>query len=213
MGPNLTGGSSNINFPLEIDQIEFIRAGSEIGKKYGLQSQGSGRMPGFGNHAHRGTDQAHRRIRAGSLDAALLALNWEPQLRGIIIIIISTTVLCGSVYLILGTNIGARLGFLLSLAGLAGWMMLMGLMWWAFGIGLKGEEPSWKPVAGEIDPARRRTRSYEAGVISTPVAAAANGVTYAEQAAAISRSAARQRLAQARSSQIRASASPPPRAG
>jgi hypothetical protein len=56
---------------------------------------------------------------------ALLALNWEPQLRGIIIIIISTVVLCGSVYLILGTNIGARLGFLLSLAGLAGWMMLM----------------------------------------------------------------------------------------
>ena len=80
---------------------------------------------------------------------SLLAINWEPQLRGIIIIIISVSVLCGSVYLIIATNIGSRLGFLFSLAGLAGWMMLMGMVWWAFGIGLKGEEPTWKPVAGE----------------------------------------------------------------
>jgi hypothetical protein len=80
---------------------------------------------------------------------SLLAINWEPQLRGIVIIIIAVSVLCGSVYLIIATNIGSRLGFLFSLAGLSGWMMLMGMMWWAFGIGLKGDEPTWKPVAGE----------------------------------------------------------------
>jgi mono/diheme cytochrome c family protein len=28
--------------------ITFIKAGSEYGKRYGLQGQGSGRMPGFG---------------------------------------------------------------------------------------------------------------------------------------------------------------------
>jgi mono/diheme cytochrome c family protein len=28
--------------------IEFIKAGSEYGKRYGEQGQGSGRMPGFG---------------------------------------------------------------------------------------------------------------------------------------------------------------------
>ncbi len=78
----------------------------------------------------------------------LLAINWEPQLRGILIIIISTVVLCGSVYLIIGTNVGARLGFLISLASLAGWMMLMGAMWWAFGIGLVGTDSSWKPMTG-----------------------------------------------------------------
>ena len=77
---------------------------------------------------------------------ALLAINWEPQIRGILIIIMATTVLCGSTYLILATNLGARLGFLLSLAALAGWMMLMGAMWWIFGIGLKGEEASWKAM-------------------------------------------------------------------
>ena len=81
--------------------------------------------------------------------SALLAINWEPQLRGILIIIISTVVLCGSVYLILGTNIGARLGFLLSLSALAGWMMMMGMVWWAFGLGLQGEVASWQPMPGE----------------------------------------------------------------
>lgn len=49
MGPNLTGGASASHFPSEADQISFISKGSELGKKYGLQGQGSGRMPGFGN--------------------------------------------------------------------------------------------------------------------------------------------------------------------
>ena len=70
---------------------------------------------------------------------ALLAINWEPQIRGILIIIISVGTLCGSTYLILGTNIGARLGFLVALAGLSGWMMVMTLVWWTFGLGLTGE--------------------------------------------------------------------------
>lgn len=81
--------------------------------------------------------------------SALLAINWEPQLRGILIIIISVVILCGSVFVILGTNIGIRLGFLLSLSGLAGWMMLMAMVWWAFGLGLQGELPSWQPVQGK----------------------------------------------------------------
>jgi hypothetical protein len=80
---------------------------------------------------------------------ALLALNWEPQIRGVIIIIISVSVLCGSVYLILGTNLGARLGFLLSLSALSGWMLLMSIVWWSFGIGLKGDDVSWKAMKGE----------------------------------------------------------------
>lgn len=49
MGPNLTAGASNSHFPNESDQIDFISKGSELGKKYGLQGQGSGRMPAFGN--------------------------------------------------------------------------------------------------------------------------------------------------------------------
>jgi mono/diheme cytochrome c family protein len=48
MGWNLTGGSVSAHFPSEADMITFIKNGSVLGKKYGMQGQGSGRMPGFG---------------------------------------------------------------------------------------------------------------------------------------------------------------------
>jgi len=35
-------------FPNEDDMIDFISNGSVYGAKYGVQGQGSGRMPGFG---------------------------------------------------------------------------------------------------------------------------------------------------------------------
>lgn len=48
-GWNLTGGATNTHFPSDQDMISFIKAGSKNGAKYGLQGQGSGRMPGFGH--------------------------------------------------------------------------------------------------------------------------------------------------------------------
>ena len=48
MGPNLTNGATVRQFPNESDHITFVETGSEDGKKYGQQGQGSGRMPGFG---------------------------------------------------------------------------------------------------------------------------------------------------------------------
>jgi mono/diheme cytochrome c family protein len=47
-GWNLTGGSVNAHFASEQQMIDFIKSGSEYGKQYGLNAQGSGRMPGFG---------------------------------------------------------------------------------------------------------------------------------------------------------------------
>lgn len=47
-GPNLTGGSAVRQFPQRDEMIQFIVGGSEYGKKYGQQGQGSGRMPAFG---------------------------------------------------------------------------------------------------------------------------------------------------------------------
>jgi mono/diheme cytochrome c family protein len=47
-GPNLTGGSSVRQFPQKSDMVAFIQGGSEYGKRYGEQGQGSGRMPAFG---------------------------------------------------------------------------------------------------------------------------------------------------------------------
>lgn len=99
---------------------------------------------------------------------ALLAINWEPELRGILIVIISVSVLCGSVYLLLGTNMGARLGFLVALAGLAGWMFIMGAIWWSYGKGLLGAESSWKPVGG-MTVLREVDALHEVGILETPV--------------------------------------------
>jgi mono/diheme cytochrome c family protein len=48
LGPNLTNGAEVRQFPNESDHIDFVKGGSEQGKKYGQQGQGSGRMPAFG---------------------------------------------------------------------------------------------------------------------------------------------------------------------
>ncbi len=78
--------------------------------------------------------------------ASILAIGWSPEIRGILIAVIGVVTFMGSIYLILGTNVGARLGFMVSVAGLMGWMFIMGLIWWVYGIGFKGREASWKPA-------------------------------------------------------------------
>jgi hypothetical protein len=71
-------------------------------------------------------------------------ITWDPGLRGVLAVLTGVVVLCGSIYLLLGTNLGSRLGFLVAVAGLAGWMVIMGLVWWVYGIGYVGDAPSWK---------------------------------------------------------------------
>lgn len=100
--------------------------------------------------------------------STLLAIGWEPELRGILTVLLGTVVWMGSIYLILGTNLGARLGFMVAFAGLAGWMALMGSVWWIYGIGLQGDLPSWQQVPGstviqEVD------LLYQAGVLEEPI--------------------------------------------
>jgi hypothetical protein len=75
--------------------------------------------------------------------SAILAISWNPEIRGLTTVAIGVGVLCGSVYLLLGTNLGARLGFLVALAGLFGWMTLMGIIWWIYGIGYLGRGNAW----------------------------------------------------------------------
>lgn len=80
--------------------------------------------------------------------SALLAVNWEWELRGTLIVIIAVAVLPGSVYLILATNMGGRLGFLVAMSALAGWMFILGGVWWIYGKGLLGDDSTWRPVDG-----------------------------------------------------------------
>jgi len=75
----------------------------------------------------------------------LAGIAWDPQIRGFLAVLVGVVVLLGSVYLLLGTNLGARLGFLVALTGLFGWCTIMGLTWWVYGtIGMLGEAPSWE---------------------------------------------------------------------
>ena len=71
-------------------------------------------------------------------------VTWDPGIRGILVVATGVAVLCGSVYLLLATNVGARLGFLVALTGLWGWIAIMGLIWWVYGIGYVGDSPTWK---------------------------------------------------------------------
>ena len=80
--------------------------------------------------------------------ALLAAIEWDPHIRGALIVITATLILAGSVYLLLATNMGARLGLLLAVTGLTGWIFLMGIIWTVYGIGLKGRTPEW--VAKEV---------------------------------------------------------------
>ena len=73
----------------------------------------------------------------------LAAISWDPGFRGILVVAVGVLVLIGSVYLILATNSGFRLGFLLTLTGLMGWMTIMGVTWSIYGIGKQGATPSW----------------------------------------------------------------------
>lgn len=90
------------------------------------------------------------------------ALTWEPQVKGGLYVVLAVSILVGSAYLLLSTNMGARLGFLLAGAGLFGWLATLGSIWWVYARGPMGPEPSWENkgiVTGE--PARSANPSLK----------------------------------------------------
>jgi hypothetical protein len=76
----------------------------------------------------------------------IAGLAWDPEIRGFLSVLTGVVVLCGSVWLLLSTNSGIRLGSLIALAGFFGWMAIMGVVWWIYGIGYAGDAPSWELV-------------------------------------------------------------------
>lgn len=72
------------------------------------------------------------------------AIPWDPFIIGVLSTVISVLMLCGSVYLLLATNTGVRLGFLLAWTGFFAYMTLLGLTWWIYAIGLIGDQPVWE---------------------------------------------------------------------
>jgi len=70
-------------------------------------------------------------------------LNFDVFMRGWLVVAIGVLVLMGSVYLLLATNTGARTGLMIALSGLFAWLTIMAVIWWIYGIGLKGTAPHW----------------------------------------------------------------------
>lgn len=99
--------------------------------------------------------------------AALLAISWEPGIRGVLVVLTMVVVLIGGTYLIVGTNLGARLGVLVVLAAFFGWMATMGAIWWTYGIGLTGPTPTWEP-ADPISIVREERFLVSAGILAEP---------------------------------------------
>lgn len=87
------------------------------------------------------------------MDALVAALSWNPEIKGGLYVVLAVLILCGSPYLILATNTGSRLGFQLAAAGLFGFLVIIGVVWWIYGIGPVGRGPAWEPssvVTGDL---------------------------------------------------------------
>lgn len=100
--------------------------------------------------------------------STLLAIDFNPGLRGIVVVLIMFVTLIGGTYLLLGTNVGARLGFLITATAFAGWMMSMAFVWAIYGIGLKGPDPKWLP-AEPITIVRDGSLLNRAEVLDAPI--------------------------------------------
>lgn len=78
---------------------------------------------------------------------------WYPTILGWLVVIAGIGLFCGSAYLLLATNLGGRLGFLVAAAALSGFMVLLSAMWLTTASPLntlKGRVPSWK-VIDQVD--------------------------------------------------------------
>src|SRR5262249_39398256 len=72
---------------------------------------------------------------------------WYPTILGVLVVVAGVVLFCGSVYLLLGTNLGARLGFLVAFTGLMGFLVILSALWCTTASPLntlKGRLPAWK---------------------------------------------------------------------
>jgi hypothetical protein len=121
-------------------------------------------------------------------ETLVLALSWNPHVRGGLYVLLAVAILCGSGVLILGTNLGGRLGFQAAAAGLMGFLVIIGATWWVYGIGPQGEAPTWVPrfiVQGDLGQAESEIlegfpRGWEELDLADPAVADALPVSDAE---------------------------------
>ncbi len=76
----------------------------------------------------------------------LAAIAFDPEIRGVLVVLTGFSVLMGSIFMIIATNTGARLSFLITASALFGWLFLLGSLWTIYGIGFVGRAPQWMAI-------------------------------------------------------------------
>jgi hypothetical protein len=81
---------------------------------------------------------------------------WYPTILGVLVVVAGVALFMGSIYLILGTNMGARLGFLVTFTALMGFMVVLTSLWITTASPLntlRGSVPKWeiKEVVPSLD--------------------------------------------------------------
>jgi hypothetical protein len=117
----------------------------------------------------------------------LAGIAWDPQIRGILAVLVGMAVLMGSVFLLLATNLASRLGFLIALAAVFGWLTIHGLVWWIYppGQGPVGRIPAWEVeeiVYGDLSESML-DKAHDVDTSNLPPSAEVNELTPEEVAA------------------------------
>ncbi len=94
-------------------------------------------------------------IASGLLDRSL----WYPTILGVLVVVAAALLFVGSIYLLLGTNMGARLAFLVTFSALTGFMVVLSGLWITTASPLntlRGSVPAWeiKEVVPTLDEAK-----------------------------------------------------------
>jgi len=85
---------------------------------------------------------------------------WYPTILGVLVVIAAVVLFLGTIYILLGTNLGARQGFLIAFTGLAGFMCVLTLLWCTTASPLntlKGRIPQWKVQEVIASPEKSKT--------------------------------------------------------
>jgi len=85
---------------------------------------------------------------------------WYPTILGILVVVAAIVLFMGSVYVLLGTNVGARLGFLITFTSLMGFLMILSVLWLTTASPLespKGRVAAWSVVENVSDLSKAKT--------------------------------------------------------
>jgi hypothetical protein len=115
-------------------------------------------------------------LASGAIERSL----WYPTVLGVLVVVSAVLLFVGSIYLILGTNMGARLAFLATFAALMGFMVVLSGLWITTASPLntlRGAVPAWeiKEVVPDLAKSSvEEVRNIQEEGIEVPTIEAAN---------------------------------------